>query len=96
MPDYRKVITMVERSKDQKLRLRNSEARNERIETRAVVTSRKRSSGVERGKIVFYSGKQKNSVREETSVFSGTMRISVQHRHQKPLHQHQEVEVRRE
>ena len=46
------------------------------------------------------SGKQKVSVREETSVVSRTMRISVQNRHQKPLHplshQHQEVEVRRE
>ena len=45
------------------------------------------------------NGQQKDSVREETSVVSGTMRISVQIRHQKPLHplnhQHKEVEVRR-
>ena len=46
------------------------------------------------------NGKQKDSVREETSVVSGTMKISVQSRHQKPLHplnhQHKEVEVHRE
>ena len=43
------------------------------------------------------NGKQKDSVREETSVVSDTMWISVQNRHQKPLHprnhQHKEVEV---
>ena len=32
------------------------------------------------------NGKQKSSVREETSEVSGTMRISVQNRHQKLLH----------
>ena len=45
-------------------------------------------------------GKQNDRVREETRVVSGTMKISVQNRHQKPLHplnhQHKEVEVRRE
>ena len=44
------------------------------------------------------NGKQKGSVREDTSAVSGTMKISVQNRHQKPLHplnhQHKEVEVR--
>ena len=46
------------------------------------------------------SGKQKGSVREETSAVSGTMKITVQNRHQEKLHllnhQHKEVEVRRE
>ena len=45
------------------------------------------------------NGKQKDSVREETSVVSSTMKISVQNRHQKQLqplnHQHKEVEVHR-
>ena len=41
---------MVKRSIDQKLRLRKFDARNERIETGAVVTSRRGLSGVERGK----------------------------------------------
>ena len=32
------------------------------------------------------NGKQKDGVREETSVVSGTMKISMRNRHQKPLH----------
>ena len=46
------------------------------------------------------NGKQKDSVREETSAVSSTMKISVQNRQQKTLqplnHQNQEEEVRRE
>ena len=46
------------------------------------------------------NGKQKDSVREETSVVSGTTGMSVQNLQQKPFHppshQHQEVEVCRE
>ena len=46
------------------------------------------------------SGKQKGSVREETSAVSAATVMSVQNRHRKPLHplshHHQEVEVRRE
>ena len=38
--------TMVKRSMDHKLRLRDFDARNERIETMAVVKSRKESRGV--------------------------------------------------
>ena len=41
--------TMVKRSIDQKLRFRNSDARNERIETGAVVTNRRGQRGVDRG-----------------------------------------------
>ena len=41
MPDHQKLKTMVKRSIDQKLRLRNFDARNERIETGAVVTNRR-------------------------------------------------------
>ena len=43
MPDNQNFKTMVKRRKDQKLRLRNFDDRNERIETGAVVTSRKRT-----------------------------------------------------
>ena len=46
------------------------------------------------------SGKQKDSVREETNAVSGTTVMSVQNQHQKTLHplshQHKEVEMRRE
>ena len=47
-PDYQKLKTMVKRRKDQKLLLRNFDARSEKIETGAVVTSRRRLNGVER------------------------------------------------
>ena len=49
MPNYQKWITMVKRSIDQKLRLRNFDARNERIETGAVVPKRRGQRGVGRG-----------------------------------------------
>ena len=59
--------------------------------------SRRGQSCIERGKGVCYQWKAKG---EEKSEVSGTMRISVQNRHQKPLHllglHHQEVDVRRE
>ena len=42
MPNYQKLKTMAKRSTDQKLRKRKFDARNERIETGAVVTSRRR------------------------------------------------------
>ena len=96
MPKYQKLKTMVMRRKDRKLRLRNFDATNDRIETGAAVTSRRGLSGVKRGQSAI-NGKQKDSVREETSVVSGTMKMSVQSRHQKPFHllnhQNQEFEV---
>ena len=49
MPDHQKLKTMVKRSMDQKLRLTNFDARNERIETGAVVASRSDQKGVGRG-----------------------------------------------
>ena len=59
MPDYQKLRTMVKRSIDQKLWLRSFDARNERIETRAVVTNRKGQRGVERGQGECYQWKVK-------------------------------------
>ena len=47
MPNYQKLKTMVKRSIDQKLQLRNFDARHGRIESGAVVKSRKGMSGVE-------------------------------------------------
>ena len=61
-----------------------------------------RSCGYESQEIKWFaiSGKQKDSVQEETNAFSGTTIMSVQNQQQKPLHplsdQHKEVEVRRE
>ena len=76
---------MVKRNIDQKLRLRNFDARNERIETGAVVTSRRGSSGRVSGDKEFaINGKQKGSVREETNAVSGTTVMSVpNHRREK-------------
>ena len=59
MPNYQKLKTMVNRSFCQKLRLRNFNARNDRIETGTVVTNRRGLSGIERGKGVGYQWKAK-------------------------------------
>ena len=63
-PDCQKLKTMVKRSTDQKLRLRSFDARNEKIETEAVVTSRRELSGIERGQGVCYQLKAKRAVFE--------------------------------
>ena len=59
MPDYQKLKTMVKRIIDQKRRSRKFGARNERIETGAVVTSRRGISGVEKRQGVCYQWKAK-------------------------------------
>ena len=101
MPNYQKLKTMVKRSIDQKRRLRNFDARNEKIETGAVVTSCRGLSGFERGKGICYQWKAKgHQCSRDDHCSSGTRVTIVQNRHQKPLrpvsHQHQEVEVRGE
>ena len=53
------VKTMVRRSIDQTLWLRNFDARHEKIETGAVVKSQKGLSGVEKGKGICYQWKEK-------------------------------------
>ena len=58
-PDYQRLKTMVKSSIDQKLRLRNFDGRNERIETVAVVTNRRGQRGVERGPGECYQWKAK-------------------------------------
>ena len=59
VPNDQKLETMVQIRKDQKLRLRNFDARNKRIETGAVATSRMGLSGIESGKEFAISGTQK-------------------------------------
>ena len=58
MPNYQKLKTMVKRSVDQKLRLRNFDARHGRTESGAVVKSRKGLIGVEGGKGTCYQWKE--------------------------------------
>ena len=57
MPNYPKLKTMVKRRKDQKLRLRNFDARHGRIETGAEIKNRKKKCGVEGGKGTCYQWK---------------------------------------
>ena len=59
MPNYQALKTMVKMRIDQKLRLQNFDARHGRIETGAVVKSRRGVSGSERGQGVCYNGRQK-------------------------------------
>ena len=59
MPDNQKLKTTVKRSIDQKLPLRNFDARHGRIETATVVKNRKGMSGVEGGKGICYQWREK-------------------------------------
>ena len=78
---------MVKRSVDQKLRLRNGDARHGRIETGAVIKNRKVKSGVEGGEKVFVTCKKKASVRQETSAASG-MRLTIVRKNQNTMPPH--------
>ena len=69
MDDQRsKVETMVKRSTDQNFRWRNFDARHGRIESGAVVKSRKGLIGVEGGKGICYQWKEKRPVFEGRPV----------------------------
>ena len=64
-PDDQRLNTMVKKSIDQKLRLRNFVARNERIVTGAVVTNRRVNVVFKEDKEHAINGKQQDSLREE-------------------------------
>ena len=64
MPNYQKLKTMVKRRKDQKLRLRNFDARHGKIETGAVGKSRRGLIGVEGGKGICNQWTEKGAVFE--------------------------------
>ena len=100
MPSYQQLKTVMKRSIVQKRRSRNFDARNERIETGAVVASRMGSSGIERGQGVCCQWRAKGQCpRGDTCSFwhDGDERAKPT---QKPLHvlsqQHKEAGVRRE
>ena len=93
MPNHQNLKTMVKMSTDQKLRLRNFDARNEKIETGTVVTSRRGLSGVERGQGECYQWKAKGQCSRGDKCRAckiNTKKRSIL------SHQHKEVEVRRE
>ena len=72
VPNCQKLKTMVKRSFSQKLRLRNFDVRHGKIESAAVVKSRKGIIGVEGEKVSVTSGKKKTSFRKETVAVSAT------------------------
>ena len=73
-----KLKTMVRRSIDQKLRLRNFRQKwEDRNRTLVTVLKEDQENAI--------NGKPKDSVREETVAVSGTMRICVRNRQQNPL-----------
>ena len=86
MPSYQTLKTMVKRSVDQKLRLRNVDARHGRIETGAVGKNRKGLVGVEGGK-GFCCQRKKNAVFEGRAVSGMRVMIVHQNRHRKLSHQ---------
>ena len=98
MPNNQKLKTMVQSCIDQKLRLRNFEARHGRIETGAVVKNRKGLSGVEGGKGICYQWKEKGPVFESRPM-QFPMRVTIVRENQNPKpphllsHQCHEVEV---
>ena len=81
--NYQKLKTMVKRSTDQKLRLRNFDARHRKIESGAVMKSRKGLSGVEGGKGICYQWKEKRQCSKGDRCSS---RNETQDRAQKPEH----------
>ena len=83
MPNYQKLKTMVKKSIDQELRFRDFDARHGRIESGAVVKSRKGLTGAEGGKGVCYQWKEKGQC-SHGDRFS--FRHEAQDRAQKPEH----------
>ena len=70
--NYQKLKTMVKRCIDQKLRLRNFDARHGRIETRAVIKNRKGLIGVEGRKGICYQWKEKGQCAQGDDAVSAT------------------------
>ena len=85
MPSYQRLKTMVRRYIDQMIRTRTFRARNEGIKTGVLVSSQKgRTSALTGEWENVISGKQMDSVQEETLVVSAT-EIIVDNQHNRPL-----------
>ena len=83
VPNYHKLKTMVKRNIDQKLRLRNFDAGHGRIESGAVVKSRKGMTGDEGGKGMCYQWRGKGQCYQGDRC---SFRHESQDRAQKPEH----------
>ena len=78
MPNYQKLKTMMKRRIDRKLRLRNFDAGHEKIETGAVVKSRRGLRGVERGKGICHQWKESGQCSKGDQCSSGMTVMIVQ------------------
>ena len=83
MRNSQKLKTMVKRSLNQKLRFRNFDARHVKIESGAVVKSRKGPIGVEGGKDTCYQWKEKGQFSQGDRC---SFRLGTQDCAQKPAH----------
>ena len=83
VPNYEKLKTIVKRCIDQKLCLRNFDARRGRFESWAVVKSQKGLIGVEGGKGICYQWKEKGQCLQGDCC---CFRHDTQDRPQKPEH----------
>ena len=83
VPNFQKLKTMVKRSIDQKLRLRNFDARHGRFVSGAVVKSRKGSIGVEGGTVICHWWKEKGQCSQGDRC---SVRHDTQDRAHKPEH----------
>ena len=84
-PDFHRLKTMVKRSIEQNLRIKNFEARNGNFETSAVVKNQGQNSVKKELEEIVGSGKPTGSVLKKTIALSATMSISVQNRHSRIL-----------
>ena len=84
-PDYHGLKTMLNRSIEQNLRIKNIEERNGSFETSAVVKNQRVNSLKKEVQETVDNGKLTGSARKETVAVSDTLRISVQNRHSRIL-----------
>ena len=84
-PDYHRLKTMVRRSIEQNLRIKNFEARNGNYERNAVVKNQGTKQREQRTLGDFWQWKPTGSVLKETIAVSGTISTSVQNPHSRIL-----------
>ena len=78
MPNYQKLKTMVRKRKDQKLRLRNFDARHGKLKQEQWSRVERDQVSLKVEKVLVISGKKKANVRRETSAVS-SLRVTIVH-----------------
>ena len=84
-PDYHRLKTVVKRSIEQNLRMKNFEPRNGNYETKPWSRMREQNSVNKEVQEIVGNGKQMGSVLKETTAVSCTISKSVQNRHSRIL-----------